>query len=100
MNFTLFNWPEFSKFLRGCDKCYKQLFCDQNLIIFTVKEKRKRVLCTEFGLKWIIDPCDDFVGKCKLGDSAICTGENRADEYGQCIFSSLFYLLTGSESSK
>ena len=66
----------------------------------SVTTSRKIQLCSELGLDWEKDPCEGYVGTALLGSPSLNEDYERSDGWGQCIFSSIFYLLTGTESSK
>ena len=66
----------------------------------SVTTSRKLQLCSELGLNWEKDPCEGFVGTTLLGSPSLNEEYELSDGWGQCIFSSIIYLLTGTEASK
>ena len=68
------------------------------MTVKSVEEKQKRQICKDLGLVWDNDPCSKSTDTCQLGDPDLKDETIRADEYGNCIFSSIYFLLTGSKS--
>ena len=84
------------RFCRSCPYCYKQDHKNDRFFIDGIREGVKRKLCSELGIDFERDPVDFVLGSTELGKPE--KPLPRSEDFGQCLFSSIYYLLTGKKS--
>ena len=86
------------RYLRSCPECYKRKHKRVKISVQNVAIQKKIELCRDLGLEFSTDPVDFVLGAKVLGIPS--KPERKSEGYGQCLFSSIYFLLTGTKSSK
>ena len=87
--------------MRQCPQCFDDQEYKTKILCSTPSETRQRQWCKEFGFNFVRKPIIGSSYQKELCDPDLPIVQPKiSDNAGNCIFSSLYYLIAGEKSGK